>query len=100
MTPTKNQMATSFPEITGVTSFSDALGRLGKLTDDLGASIHRVINVARPHLVMDPRDTDDASVLEGPTPLASPSCHGIRAVNDRLEAFVELLNNFGRNFDT
>lgn len=100
MTPTKNQMATSWPEITRVTAFSNALDRLGKLTEELSDSLHRAINVARPHLVTDPRDVDKAPMGLEPTPLASPFCHEIRSVNIRLEGILELLNSFGSNFDT
>lgn len=100
MTPTKNQMATSFPETTRVTAFSNALDRLGKLTEELSDSLHRAINVARPHLVTDPRDVDKAPMGLEPIPLASPFCHEIRSVNIRLEGILELLNRFGSNFDT
>lgn len=100
MTTTKNQMATSWPETPRVTAFSDALDRLGKLTEELSDSLHRAINVARPHLVTDPLDIDKAPMGEAPVPMASPFCHEIRFVNTRLEGILELLNRFGSNFDT
>jgi hypothetical protein len=105
MFPPKNQLSTHVSENlacepTGHHSLAQALNHLTKLTEDLSDSLHRAINVARPHLVMDPRDVDKASVGSEPTPLASPFCHEIRSVNTRLECLLELLTRFGSNFDT
>ena len=87
-------------EPAGHHSFAQALSHLTMLTDELGANLHGAINIARPHLVADPRDVDKAPMSEAPTPLASPVCLEIRAVNARLEGFIELLKRFGNNFDT
>lgn len=97
----KNQISTSDPaEPIGHHSFAQALNHLTKLTEELSDSLHRAINVARPHLVMDPRDLDKAPMGEAPVPLASPASHEIRSINSRLEGLIELLNRFGGNFDT
>lgn len=97
----KNQISAGNPaEPTGHHSFAQALNHLTKLTEELSDSLHRAINVARPHLVMDPRDVDKAPMGAEPTPLASPVSHEIRSVNSRLEDLIELLNRFGSNFDT
>lgn len=101
----KNQLSTHASENlacepTGHHSLAEALNRLDRLTVDLGDSLHRAINTARPHLVMDPRDVDKAPMGVEPTPLASPFCHALRSVNDRLDELIDLLNRFGSNFDT
>lgn len=101
----KNQLSTHASEnlaceTIGHHSLAQALNHLTKLTEDLGDSLHRAINVARPHLVMDPRDVDKAPMGVEPTPLASPFCHEVRSINSRLEGLIELLNRFGSNFDT
>lgn len=83
-------------------SLANSLERLTILVDDFGESLNRAIDIARPHLVSDPRDCDGngRNILEAPVPLASPFSHEIRAVNDRLEGLVELLKRFSSNFDT
>lgn len=97
----KNQISTSDPaEPICHHSFAQALNHLTKLTEELSDSLHRAINVARPHLVADPRDLDKAPLGEAPVPMASPASHEIRSVNSRLEGLIELLNRFGGNFDT
>lgn len=98
----KNQLSADHPahEPTGHHSFAQALNHLNKLTEELSDSLHRAINVARPHLVSDPRDVDKPDLTEVPMPAGSPVCHEVRAVNRRLEGLVDLLNRFGSNFDT
>ena len=86
-------------------SFSASLERLTRLVDDFGESLNRAIDIARPHLVFDPRDPRDCTdngplAVSAPVPLASPCSQEIRAVNDRLEGLVELLKRFSSNFDT
>lgn len=102
MNEIKNKISTrdEAGEPTGHHSLAQALNHLTKLTEDLSDSLHGAINVARPHLVMDPRDIDKAPMGAEPTPLASPFCHEIRSVNTRLEGILELLKRFGSNFDT
>lgn len=86
-------------EPTGHHSFAQALNHLNKLTEELSDSLHRAINVARPHLVTDPRDIDKAPMGDDPMPMGSPASYEIRYVNRRLEDLVDLLNRFGGNFD-
>jgi len=83
-------------------SLANSLSQLIRLVDDFGESLHRTIDIARPHLVSDPRDCDGngRNILEAPVPLASPFSHEIRAINDRLEGLVELLKRFSSNLDT
>lgn len=98
----KDQLSTgtSAHELTGHHSFAQALNHLNKLTEELSDSLHRAINVARPHLVTDPRDVDTMEMPEVTVPAGSPACHEVRAINHRLEDLIELLNRFGSNFDT
>ena len=81
-------------------SLANSLERLTRLVDDFGESLNRAIDIARPHLVSDPRDCTDNGRLEAPVALASPFSHEIRSINERLEGLVELLKQFSSNFDT
>lgn len=84
-------------------SLANSLERLTRLVDDFGESLNRAIDIARPHLVSDPKDCIEeehkSHNLEA-VPPASPFSQEIRSINDRLEGLVELLKRFSSNFDT
>jgi len=65
----------------------------------LSESIHEAINMCRPFLVNDPRDTNSAQSGPAPIPSMSPHAHTIDSLNDRVWDLGTLVKEFASNID-
>ncbi len=83
----------------GYHNVSRKVGALEKSLARLSESIHEAINMCRPFLVNDPRDTDSAESGPAPNPPMSPHAHTIDSLNDRVWDLGTLVKAFASSID-